>query len=79
MSCLTHPLQYGLNSIPIFAQVGGVYVNFGLWGISLLPAWLVVRQIGYTLEDKKVHRETDLVVQEKEREIEEKRTSVSEE
>jgi len=33
--------SYGLNSITIFAQVGGVYINFGLW-----PAWLVVRKFG---------------------------------
>jgi hypothetical protein len=23
-----------------------VYLNFGLWGISLLPAWLVIKEIG---------------------------------
>lgn len=39
-------VSYGLNSIPIFASVGGVYLNFGLWGISLVPAWLVVRHFG---------------------------------
>lgn len=39
-------VSYGLNSIPIFAQVGGVYLNFGLWGVSLVPAWFVVRHIG---------------------------------
>lgn len=27
-------------------QVGCVYLNFGLWGISLIPAWLVVKNIG---------------------------------
>lgn len=43
-------LQYGLNSIPAFAEVGGVYLNFGLWGLALLPGWLVVRQIGVALE-----------------------------
>ena len=59
--------------------MGGVYLNFGLWGISLLPAWFVVRQIGYTLGDRKVHRETNLVVQEKVPVTEEKSASVSEE
>jgi len=50
--------QYGLNSIKVFADVGGVYLNFGLWAIALLPGWLVVRQIGVTLGDKKVERES---------------------
>lgn len=49
--------QYGLNSIEVFADVGGVYLNFGLWGLALLPAWLVVREIGVTLGDKKLERE----------------------
>ncbi|KAL1622722.1 hypothetical protein SLS54_004741 [Diplodia seriata] len=53
--------QYGLNSIPIMAEVGGVYLNFGLWAVALLPGWLVVRQIGYGLGDRKVHREVNLV------------------
>lgn len=39
-------VSYGLNSIPIFASVGGVYLNFGLWGISLAPAWLVIMHFG---------------------------------
>ena len=43
-------LSYGLTSITIFAQVGGVYINFGLWAVSLAPAWLVVRHFGYRLD-----------------------------
>ncbi|KIW56638.1 hypothetical protein PV05_05279 [Exophiala xenobiotica] len=39
-------VSYGLNSITIFAQVGGVYINFGLWAAALWPAWLVVRDFG---------------------------------
>ncbi|KAG7098762.1 hypothetical protein E1B28_000671 [Marasmius oreades] len=39
-------VSYGLNSIEFFAQVGGVYVNFGLWAVSIIPAWLMVRKIG---------------------------------
>ncbi|KAH8597503.1 cytochrome c oxidase subunit 1 [Bisporella sp. PMI_857] len=39
-------LSYGLNAIPIIAAVGGPYINFGLWGVSLLPAWLVIRTFG---------------------------------
>jgi hypothetical protein len=50
-------VSYGLNSVKVFADVGGVYLNFGLWGLALLPGWLVVRQIGVTLGDKKLERE----------------------
>jgi len=46
-----------LNSIPIFADVGGVYLNFGLWGLALVPGWLVVKEIGVTLGDRKLERE----------------------
>ena len=49
--------QYGLNSVPIIAEVGGVYLNFGLWGLALVPAWLVIREIGTTPGDQKVDRE----------------------
>lgn len=27
-------------------EVGCVYLNFGLWGISLIPAWFVIKEIG---------------------------------
>lgn len=27
-------------------QVGGVYLNFGLWGVSIIPAWFVTKEIG---------------------------------
>ncbi|KAF5024410.1 hypothetical protein F66182_3496 [Fusarium sp. NRRL 66182] len=39
-------LSYGLNALPIFATVGSTYLNLGLWGVSLFPAWLVIRQLG---------------------------------
>ncbi|KDN70016.1 putative cytochrome c oxidase subunit 1 [Colletotrichum sublineola] len=39
-------VSYGLNAIPIFALVGGPYINFGLWFVSIYPAWLVVRHFG---------------------------------
>ena len=26
--------------------VGGVYLNFALWAVSLIPAWLVIGKIG---------------------------------
>jgi uncharacterized protein (DUF4213/DUF364 family) len=31
------------------ASVGNVYLNFGLWAISLAPAWVVIKEIGVTL------------------------------
>ena len=39
-------LSYGLESLTVFAEVGGVYMNFGLWAVAVFPAWLVVRQFG---------------------------------
>ncbi|KAI8677178.1 hypothetical protein LRP88_09794 [Fusarium phalaenopsidis] len=39
-------VSYGLGSVPIMAAVGSAYINFGLWGLSLFPAWLVIRRIG---------------------------------
>ena len=50
-----------MNSIAIFADVGRVYQNFGLWGLALLPGWLVVRQIGVSLGDKKLGWEEEVV------------------
>jgi hypothetical protein len=41
-------------------DVGGVYLNFGLWGLALLPGWLVVKEIGVTLGDRKLEREKQL-------------------
>lgn len=41
------------------AQTANVYLNFGLWGLSLVPAWLVIREIGVTLGDKKLKRELE--------------------
>lgn len=39
------------------ARTGSIYLNFGLWAISLYPAWLVISKIGVTLGDKKLTRE----------------------
>jgi hypothetical protein len=39
-------VSYGLNSIHIFAAVGGVYLNFAVYGLALIPAWLVIRNFG---------------------------------
>lgn len=43
--------------MPIMAQIGNIYMSFGLWGLSLIPAWLVIREIGVTLGNKKMERE----------------------
>lgn len=40
------------------ASVGSIYLNFGLWALALFPAWLIIREIGVSLADKKVERET---------------------
>ncbi|KIK71469.1 hypothetical protein GYMLUDRAFT_33646 [Collybiopsis luxurians FD-317 M1] len=55
-------VSYGLTSLTIFAEVGGVYINFGLWAVAILPAWLVARKFGVnrldqeeTGEDSEVH------------------------
>ncbi|TQV97838.1 DUF895 domain membrane protein [Cordyceps javanica] len=39
-------ISYGLGSIEIMAQVGNIYLNFGLWAAAIVPAWLVLRHIG---------------------------------
>jgi hypothetical protein len=39
-------VSYGVESIYIIAQVGGVYLNFGLWAVSLVPAWFVIKHFG---------------------------------
>ena len=39
------------------AQVGGVYLNFGLWAFAVLPAWIVIRGIGVVPGDRKVDLE----------------------
>ncbi|KFZ24281.1 hypothetical protein V502_01240 [Pseudogymnoascus sp. VKM F-4520 (FW-2644)] len=50
-------VSYGLNSIPIMGSIGSVYLNFGLWAIAIVPAWLVIKEIGVTIVDKKLQRE----------------------
>ncbi|KAF4540111.1 MFS transporter [Lasiodiplodia theobromae] len=39
-------VSYGLTSLTLFAEVGGVYFNFVLWAISIWPAWLVLKEFG---------------------------------
>lgn len=43
-------ISYGLESLTVFAEHGGVYMNFGLWAVAVAPAWLVVRQFGVEVE-----------------------------
>ena len=38
------------------ASVGGVYLNFSLWAVSLIPAWLVVRKIGLTVDGGEIEK-----------------------
>ena len=38
-------------------SIGSVYLNFGLWAIAIVPAWLVIKEIGVTIVDKKLQRE----------------------
>ncbi len=55
-------VSYGLNSISSLATLPTSSINFGLWGVSLVPAWLVIRQIGVTLEGR-LEREARLAEQ----------------
>lgn len=38
------------------ARTGSIYLNSGLWAISLYPAWIVISKFGDTLGDKKLAR-----------------------
>ena len=49
--------QYGFNSVAIMASVGGVYLNLGLWAVSLIPAWLVVSKIGLPNGDESFQKQ----------------------
>ncbi|GAD93853.1 DUF895 domain membrane protein [Paecilomyces variotii No. 5] len=51
-------VSYGLSSVPIMASIGNIYLNFALWAVALVPAWIVTKDIGVTLGDRKVERET---------------------
>ncbi|KAF7562605.1 hypothetical protein G7046_g1513 [Stylonectria norvegica] len=47
-------LSYGLESVTIFGQIGGVYFNFALWALAIAPAWLVIRHFGSSTPDSDV-------------------------
>ncbi|KAJ5525784.1 hypothetical protein N7494_012434 [Penicillium frequentans] len=51
-------VSYGLSSVTVMAAVGSVYLNFVLWAIAILPAWLLVREVGNLFGDKKLERES---------------------
>ena len=40
-------------------QVGGVYLNFTLWAVSLIPAWFVIKEIGVTMGKVIDEKKTD--------------------
>lgn len=42
----------------IIASVGGVYLNFALWALAIVPGWLVIKDIGTAIGDKKIERES---------------------
>ncbi|KAL4995261.1 hypothetical protein BDV10DRAFT_203193 [Aspergillus recurvatus] len=58
MESASQAVSYGLSSVSIMASVGSIYLNFGLWALALFPAWLIIREIGVSLGDRKVERET---------------------
>ncbi|KAE9974457.1 hypothetical protein BLS_003109 [Venturia inaequalis] len=51
-------VSYGLNSVGIIASVGGVYLNFALWALAIVPGWLVIKDIGTAIGDVKIERES---------------------
>lgn len=50
-------LSYGLEALAVFQQHGGVYMNFGLWAVAIIPAALVIRHFG--TDDKGSIESTD--------------------
>lgn len=60
-------LSYGLGSLSIFATVGSTYFNFGLWTVSILPAWLVICHFG--VDTAPLGRQEDLQVARKSSDI----------
>lgn len=44
-------MSYGLTAMPLFAEVGAIYINFGLWAVSIYPAWCVIRHFGASFQN----------------------------
>ena len=42
-------------------QIGTVYMNFGLWAISIIPAWFVIKKIGVTIGKVRDVKDVDRV------------------
>lgn len=40
-------------------EAGAVYLNFGLWALAVLPAWLVVREFGVSLTVTKLREDAE--------------------
>ncbi|CEJ81236.1 Putative Major facilitator superfamily transporter [[Torrubiella] hemipterigena] len=51
-------VSYGVSSVEIMAQVGGIYLNFSLWAVAIVPAWIVIRHIGSKLPVAQVEDST---------------------
>lgn len=45
----------------MMAAVGSIYLNFAMWATAIIPAWLIIKEIGEALGDKKLARETHAV------------------
>ncbi|KAE8211541.1 hypothetical protein CF327_g4722 [Tilletia walkeri] len=57
-------VSYGINSTGFrLDAVAGI--NMGLWGICLLPAWIIVRQVGITADGTHVHSLRTIAPEEK--------------
>ncbi|KIY73603.1 MFS general substrate transporter [Cylindrobasidium torrendii FP15055 ss-10] len=39
-------VSYGLSSIPSFAHLWGAVLNLGIWGVAVIPGWIIISQIG---------------------------------
>lgn len=55
-------VSYGVTSIALFAEVGGVYWNFALWAVSIYPAWLVLRKFGTGTESSAIEQDINGIV-----------------
>ncbi|KAL9938388.1 hypothetical protein V8E36_003011 [Tilletia maclaganii] len=61
-------LSYGINSTGFrLDAVAGI--NMGLWGLCLLPAWVVIRKIGITADGTHVHSLRSVAPEEKRAEL----------
>ncbi|KAK0533272.1 hypothetical protein OC834_002305 [Tilletia horrida] len=61
-------VSYGINSTGFrLDAVAGI--NMGLWGICLLPAWIVIRKIGILADGTRVHHLRTVAPEEKRAEL----------